>query len=260
MKPTFEILLTSLLLLSLTGVLGSSAGKYPYCTLTRTHTYYDNFGPLFVEHRYTCSFPTSHRPIKAHSSSSERTWGPIRLPAPWDHPAGSQSGDPRVASRGSIISEEEDYTQQLHASQQKHQVVSYGCEYLPSPKHLPRNKYSNLFWGVSQLANQTCLMPGEMVEFVDYKRPWTADWRFTNVNRGEGEICDWYTELANIGRALHYYCYHTLGRPEDEEYSGGEEIIAFGRDSDERRGQRWCLRYSKKGWGEKLFDEECLGI
>lgn len=258
MMPTFEILLTSLILLFPAGTLGS-AGKYPHCKLTATHEYHDDFGPLFLENRYACTFPHSpstHPP----KTLSESTWGPIRLPPPWDHPAGSQAGDPRVAERGSIISEAVDYAQQLRGSQQKHQIVSYGCEYLPDAQRLPQNKYSNLFWGVSQLANQTCLAPGEVVEFVDYRRPWTPDWRFTNVNRGKETICDWYTELANVGRALHYFCYHTLGRPENEEFSGGEEIVAFGRDSDERRGQRWCLRYSKKGWGEKVFGKECLGV
>ncbi|KAG0129652.1 hypothetical protein HOY82DRAFT_563806 [Tuber indicum] len=262
MMSTFNILLTSLLLLFPTEILGS-AGKRSYCKLTGTYTYHDNLGPLFVEHRYTCDFPPSpsiSRSPAPSKSHSDHTWGPIRLPPPWDHPAGSQAGDARVAERGSIISEAVDYAQQLRGSQQKHQIVSYGCEYLPDSRPLPQNKYSNLFWGVSQLFNQTCLAPGEMVEFVDYRRPWTADWRFTNLNRGERSICDWYTEMANVGRALHYFCYHTLGRSGDEEFSGGEEIVAFGRDSNERRGQRWCLRYSKKGWGEKLFDEECLGV
>ncbi|PWW73963.1 hypothetical protein C7212DRAFT_299309 [Tuber magnatum] len=257
MTPTFNILTLLLLLFFPTAIL-SNPGKRSYCTLAGTHTYRDNFGPLFIENRYTCAFPPSYRrpPSRIHA---DRTWGPIRLPPPWDHPAGSQAGDSRVAERGSITSEAVDYEQQLHGSQQKHQIVSYGCEYLPDPQRLPRSMYSNLFWGVSQLANQTCLAPGEMVEFMDYRRPWTADWRFTNLNRGEGTICDWYTELANVGRALHYFCYHMLGRPENEEFSGGEEIVAFGRDSDQHRGQRWCLRYSKKGWGERLFDEECLG-
>jgi len=263
MTPTFKILLTSLFLLFPAEIL-VSAGKYPYCKLTATHEYHDNFGPLFLEHRYACTFPPSPSVSRHHHhppprTYSDRIWGPIRLPPPWDHPAGSQAGDARVAERGGIISEAVDYMQQLRGSQQKHQIVSYGCEYLSDAQQLPQNKYSNLFWGVSQLANQTCLAPGEAVEFVDYHRPWTADWRFTNVNRGKETICDWYTEMANIGRALHYFCFHTLGRSENEEFSGGEEIVAFGRDSDERRGQRWCLRYSKKGWGEKLFSKECLG-
>jgi len=263
MTPTFKILLTSLFLLFPAEIL-VSAGKYPYCKLTATHEYHDNFGPLFLEHRYACTFPPSPSVSRHHHhppprTYSDRIWGPIRLPPPWDHPAGSQAGDARVAERGGIISEAVDYMQQLRGSQQKHQIVSYGCEYLSDAQRLPQNKYSNLFWGVSQLTNQTCLAPGEAVEFVDYHRPWTADWRFTNVNRGKETICDWYTEIANIGRALHYFCFHTLGRSENEEFSGGEEIVAFGRDSDERRGQRWCLRYSKKGWGEKLFSKECLG-
>ncbi|CUS12755.1 unnamed protein product [Tuber aestivum] len=261
MTPTFNLLLllTSLRLLFFPTVILAGTGKRSYCTLTGTHTYHDNFGPLFVENRYACTFPPSHRPPPARIYA-DSTWGPIRLPPPWDHPAGSQAGDARVAERGTVISEAVDYARQLRDSQQKHQIVSYGCGYLPNARRLPHSMYSNLFWGVSQLANQTCLAPGGMVEFVDYHRPWTADWRFTNLNRGEETICDWYTELANVGRALHYFCYHTLGRPGNEEFSGGEEIVAFGRDSDERRGQRWCLRYSKKGWGEKLFDEECLGL
>lgn len=158
-----------------------------------------------------------------------------------------------------MVSDEEAYTQLLQSSLSKHSIEEYGCVPLENSVPLSRNKYSNLFWAISQLTNQSCLDPNEVVEYVDFHRDWTADWRFTNVNRGEKRICDWYAELANIARALHYFCFHTLGRPVEDEFSGGDEILAYGRDKEEKT-QQWCMRYSKKGWKSAEFEEKCLGI
>lgn len=157
-----------------------------------------------------------------------------------------------------MITDQVDYDQQVQASSSKHTITEYGCSPLEGAKALPRDKYSNLFWAMGQLTNQSCLDPGEAVEYVDFRRDWTADWRFTNVNRGEGRVCDWYGELANVARALHYFCFHTLGKSADDEFSGGEEILAFGKNKAE--GQQWCVRYSKKGWKSAEFEEKCLGI
>lgn len=228
-----------------------TAAEPSRCHLQSSITYFDQWGPLFTENRYSCSF----------SGSSPQPTNPLesfRVPAPYDHPAGDQGSDYRVVQTGAMISEEDAYNQLLQSSLTKHSVIDYGCTPLEDSKPLSRNKYSNLFWAMGQLTNQSCLDPGEAVEYVDFRRDWTADWRFTNVNRGKIRICDWYAELSNVAKALHYFCFHTLGRSADDEYSGGEEIVAFGRDKDQ--SQLWCMRYSKKGWNSVEFEHKCLGI
>lgn len=168
-----------------------------------------------------------------------------------------------MAERGTLISEEEAYERALRESLDKHQIVNYGCAFLPDARRLSPGKYSNLFWGLNQMVNQSCIQPGEVAEFIDYEKTWTAGWRFTNVNRGKEPICDWYTEMSNVAQALHFFCYHTLNGGlgyDAQDLSGGSEILAYGRDKDEKRNQWWCLRYSKRGWGEDVFDEKCLGV
>jgi len=237
----------------------------PRCDFTSSVTYSDQWGPLFTENRYTCGFDSTSAPaIRPGQSRAEAEWGPIRFPLPWSHPGGSRGGDPRVAERGTLISEEEEYERAVrNAAQDKHQIVDYGCAFLPDARQLSPGRYSNLFWGLAQMVNQTCLQPGEVAELIDYEKTWTAGWRFTNVNRGKKPICDWYTELSNVAQALHYFCYHTLNGGfgyDAQDTSGGSEILAYGRDKDEERNQWWCLRYSKRGWGENVFDEKCLGV
>lgn len=222
------------------------------CRLTSSVTYHDPWGPLFVENRYTCSFPKS--PPRFPTTPPK----PFRVPTPYNHPAGDHGGDDRVGMTGSMITDQVDYDQQVQSSSSRHTITEYGCSPLESAEALPRDKYSNLFWAMGQLTNQSCLDPGEAAEYVDFRRDWTADWRFTNVNRGEERVCDWYGELANVAKALHYFCFHTLGKSADDEYSGGEEILAFGKDKDE--SQRWCVRYSKRGWKSAEFEGKCLGI
>lgn len=230
----------------------TAATESPRCQLTSSVTYHDEYGPLFAENRYTCSFPSS--PSRFYKNSPK----PFRVPAPYSHPAGDRASDDRIGRTGSVITDQVDYDQQIQASSSKHTITEYGCTPLEGGTLLSRDKYSNLFWAMGQLTNQSCLEPGEAAEYVDFRRDWTADWRFTNVNRGEARVCDWYSELANVAKALHYFCFHTLGRPSDDEFSGGEEILAFGKDRDER--QQWCMRYSKKGWKSAEFEEKCLGI
>lgn len=229
-----------------------TAAESSRCKLTSSVTYNDPWGPLFVENRYACSLSKS---LPRFSTNSPK---PFRVPAPYDHPAGDHGGDDRVGMTGCMITDQVDYDQQVQASSSKHTITEYGCSPLEGAKALPRDKYSNLFWAMGQLTNQSCLDPGEAVEYVDFRRDWTADWRFTNVNHGEERVCDWYGELANVARALHYFCFHTLGKSTDDEFSGGEEILAFGKNKDE--GQQWCVRYSKKGWKSAEFEEKCLGI
>ncbi|KAL7267127.1 hypothetical protein RUND412_010300 [Rhizina undulata] len=223
----------------------------PYCNITKIVTYEDRWGPLFTEKTYSCDFPESPR-----SSSSSPGPAPFRAPAPFSHPAGKRYGDERVAERGSLDYDDEALHREYRAQISKHQIHDYGCTSLPNPKHLNKDKYSNLFWGLGQLWNQSCLQPNTMVEYVDVKKSWTARWRLTNVNRGDEEICDWYSELGNVAAALHYFCFHTRGLPEREERSGGFEILAHGREG----GQRWCVRYSKRGMDEREFEDKCLGI
>jgi len=104
--------------------------------------------------------------------------------------------------------------------------------------------------------NQTCLEPGEAREFVDIRLAWSADWRFVAVNRGEEQSCEWYQELANVAEALHYVCYFSELGTGLGERNGGIEALAWGK----KEGMRWCLRYSQRGWGEKVWEEKCLGI
>ena len=56
------------------------------------------------------------------------------------------------------------------------------------------------------------------------------------------------------------YCAHSIERGEVD--GKLREVFAYGRDRerDESGGQVWCLRYSKKSWGEKVFGDKCLGI
>ncbi|KAH8149616.1 uncharacterized protein LAJ45_06247 [Morchella importuna] len=239
---------------------GAGASSSSHCKLTYTVTYHDTWGPLFTENRYTCDFSkSSHHADTDTDTPTSTTPAPFRVPAPYSHPAGNHTTDPRIAP---APPRPITYTQHLQSSLSKHTITRYGCTPLPSSKPLSRNKYSNLFWGIQQLSNQSCLAPGEAAEFVDLSdRDWTADWRFTSVNRGDSKACDWYGELANIARALHYFCFHTLGRAAEEEFSGGEEIVAYGRgqEAEGEGSMRWCMRYSKKGWGVGVFEEKCLG-
>ncbi|KAI5850316.1 hypothetical protein DFP73DRAFT_524076 [Morchella snyderi] len=241
----------------------SSSSLFSLCKLAYTVTYYNTWSPIFIENRYTCDFSKS--PHHTATPTSTDTPPPLHIPAPFSHPAGNHTADPRIAP---APPQPLTYAQQRTAST-KRTITHYGCVPLPHRQPLPRDRHTNLFWGIQQLPNQSCLAPGEVSEFTDLQdRDWgAADWRFTSANRGHTRVCDWYTELANVARALHYFCFHTLGRPAEAEFGGGDEIIAYGRGQQEAAGDgvgmggmRWCMRYSEKGWGLGVFEEKCLGL
>jgi hypothetical protein len=231
----------------------TAADKTTYCNHTTSITYRDPWGPIFTEHSYHCDFPPSN-----HDGSDHSTQTPLIVPAPYSSVAGQRGADPQIVSRGTVEPVLTSYQRALLQAHQKLTIPEYGCGLLPHPKKLDDNKYSNLFWAMRQLTNQTCVEPGEAKEFSDVRMPWTADWRFAVVNRGDKIRCEWWQELANVAEALHYVCYFSEIGAGVGERSGGIEALAWGRGQEE--GLRWCMRYSERGWGEDLFEEECLGI
>ncbi|KAI5779351.1 hypothetical protein EDC01DRAFT_621722 [Geopyxis carbonaria] len=226
-----------------------------HCKLSWSVTYEDAFGPIFTENRYKCPSIASVKSRRSHASQE-----PLIVPAPYDRLHGQRGADPMVGARGSLKTPAQDYEQQLLAATQEHKttIASYGCDLLPNAKRLDEHRYSNLFWAIRELHNQTCLDSGEVSEFVDIRRPWTADWRFTIANRGEDSTCEWFYETGNVAEALHYYCFYTgLGVGEN---SGGIEAVSWGKSEEKKGDVRWCMRYSERGWEEPLFEKYCLGI
>ncbi|KAA8906637.1 hypothetical protein FN846DRAFT_948188 [Sphaerosporella brunnea] len=163
-----------------------------------------------------------------------------------------------IASRGSVEPVAKAYERALLQAHQKLTIPIYGCGLLPDPARLDSNKFSNLFWAMRQMTNQTCVDPGEAKEFSDIRMPWTADWRFAVVNRGDVRQCEWWQELANVAEALHYVCYFSEVGEGVGERSSGTEALAWGRKKE--GDLRWCMRYSKRGWEEDLFERQCLGV
>ena len=232
------------------------SSKTPHCTLLTTTTFTDDYGPILTEHHYTCNL-TSLLPSTPSPPA-------ITAPAPFSHISGQLGSDSAVnpLGRGSIKPLESAFDQQLLSAQQKRTIHNYGCSLLPDAEPLPKDVYSNLFWGMRELKNQSCIEPGEAKEWTDIERGWSADWRLVAVNRGEKRECEWYQELANVGEALHYYCFFTGGLGV-EESGGGMEALAWGGDEKGEKGEgglRWCMRYSERGWGEDVFEDHCLGV
>ena len=239
------------------------------CRRTGTVVYQDPWGPIFTENTYKCSLPPS-------SSSSSST---ASLPR-----------QELLPSRRRSPTQQQQQQQPLQArSPAKTTIKHYGCSLLPGAKQLDPSRYSNLFWGMRQLTNQSCIEPQEAREYVDAVTDWSADWRFVVVNtnplpsppgegagEGEGEggrargrVCEWWTELANIAEALHFVCvYSEIGTGLGES-NGGVEAVAWGfgvggRDGgggeSGEGGVRWCLRYSRRGWDDDVWRRFCLGI
>ena len=78
------------------------------------------------------------------------------------------------------------------------------------------------------------------------------------MNRGERRWCEWLTEVAGAGEAVHLGCVHAgLGVGE---VSGGREALGSAEGGRGTEGVRWCVRYSERGWGEGEFEERCLGV
>ncbi|KAF8243819.1 hypothetical protein K440DRAFT_611439 [Wilcoxina mikolae CBS 423.85] len=250
------MLILTILLLLPAFVTAASLPPFPttnsttYCNLTTSITYEDPWGPIFTEHAYTCTFPSSSPSLPSQYET------PLTVPAPYSHPAGQLGSDPMIASRGTVEPLTTTYHRLVLQSSQKLTIPSYGCSILPHPARLSEGRYSNLFWGMRQLTNQSCLLPGEAREFVDVPQPWTADWRFSVANRGGERVCEWWQELANVAEALHYVCYYSELGTGLGERSGGVEAVAWGQLGE----VRWCLRYSPRGWGEGVWEERCLGV
>ena len=160
-------------------------------------------------------------------------------------------------------------------------IEHYGCSLLPGAKQLDPNRFSNLFWGMRQLTNQSCIEPQEAREYVDAVADFSADWRFVVVNTnplpsppGEvgvegtrGRVCEWWTELANIAEALHFVCVYSEIGTGLEPRNGGAEAVAWGiggkdgEGGESGRGRvRWCLRYSRRGWDDDVWRRFCLGV
>ncbi|KAF8420785.1 hypothetical protein EV426DRAFT_610727 [Tirmania nivea] len=215
-----------------------------HCKFLSTVTYHGDWGPLFVENSYACDLP----PLRPHKPTPAYPILPIQ-PYPHPRPKKTHRQHPSLppAIRGRLPTE-------------KHQIISYGCATPPHASPLDQTKGSTLLYSIPQLTNQSCIPPGHLREYKEYHRPWSADWAFTNFNRGEEEICDWYWELGQVVNALHMYCENSVERGEVD--GKLREAFAYGRDREreESGGQLWCLRYSKKGWGEKVFGEKCLGL
>ncbi|KAF8433615.1 hypothetical protein BGX38DRAFT_1101760 [Terfezia claveryi] len=217
-----------------------------HCKLLSSVTYYDPWGPLFVENSYACDLG----PLHPHKPTAAYPILPIQ-PYPTPHPRAQKPRQQRLplppTVRGRLPTE-------------KHQIISYGCATPPHASPLDQSKVSSLLYSLPQLTNQSCIPPGQLREYKEYHQPWGADWAFTNFNRGEEEICDWYWELGQVANALHMYCEHSFERKQVD--GKLTEVFAYGRDREreESGGQLWCLRYSKKGWEEKLFGEKCLGM
>jgi len=231
----------------------SATNSTSYCNRTATISYSDGWGPVFVEHSYACDFPSRSSVVTDNELQS-----PLTVPAPYSHIAGQRGADRMVASRGTIEPVEVSFQRMLLQAKQKITIPNYGCHLLPSPEHLDEGKYSNLFWGMRQLNNQSCVLPGEVKEFTDVRKAWTADWRFIVANKGDEKRCDWWQEISNIAEALHYVCYFSGLGSSNSERSGGIEAVGWG--AEKGMGLRWCMRYSKRGWGEDVFEEHCLGV
>ncbi|KAI5811689.1 hypothetical protein DFH27DRAFT_475191 [Peziza echinospora] len=224
--------------------------KHPHpkhCKLLSSVTYHNQWGPQFIENDYFCDLPTL--------SDAQL---PIPLPIPLDpHEASPRR---KGGGRGGSTSPQQKRQQHTHINPppaNKHQIKDFSCDSLPHAKPLDPTKGASLLYTLTQLSNQSCIPPGHLREYTEIPRSWSADWSFTNLNRGDETICDWYTELANVAQALHYYCENSLER---EVVDGGwGEAVGYGRDS-ERKGQVWCMRYSNRGWGEEAFERKCLAL
>jgi hypothetical protein len=222
------------------------------CKRTTSLTYHDEYGPLFRESRYSCDLPSTLVPPPPPEKQ------PITAPAPYSHVSGQRGVDNMIGERGTLISERDLFSVMLLQAQQKRTIPAFGCDLFPDPQPLDEQRYSNLFWGMQQLMNQTCLDPGEVAEYIDPDTEWGADWRFTVANRGGKRECEWWQEVANVAEALHLYCFfRDLGVGER---SGGIEAVSWGAADERGEGLRWCLRYGKRGWGEKVWQERCLGV
>ncbi|CCX16684.1 Similar to hypothetical protein [Tuber melanosporum Mel28]; acc. no. XP_002835822 [Pyronema omphalodes CBS 100304] len=232
-----------------------ASAETPFCNRTSTLTYTYTYGPLFVEHSFVCNFEASPA-SSASSSELALDLEPLSIPAPFSHPGGQRGSDPDIISLGRIESEAESYQRMIQESiTPKTQIPHYGCDLFTPSHRLPIDKWSNLFWGLRSLTNVTCINPGEVREYTDIQRDWTADWRLVVSNRGKDRECFWWTELANIGEALHYVCYFSELGTGLRDQTGGREAVAWGRRDD----LRFCVRYSEKGWGQDIWRERCLG-
>lgn len=207
-----------------------------HCKLVWSVTYRDEWGALFIENDYTC------RNIEKHKA-------PVEI---------SEVYVESVKHRDSFSQQ---HQQQVPLNSvprtpiNKHHIVDYGCV-APSQAKPLDDSGASLLSALGLLANQSCIAPQHLREYREYKRPWSADWAMTNFNGGDDIICDWYTELANVGSALHIYCTESLER---DIRDGPKEVWAHGRDS-ERPDQRWCLRYTDRGWGDEDFEKLCAGL
>ena len=227
-----------------------------YCKHTGTIPYHDQWGPMFIENAYICSFPAAAGLTVQPGAPRTR---PLTRPLLIKNPdmRAPDNVDPAIASLGTLepIAVANERARQ-QAAAPKLTIPAYGCALLPEPARLSSELYSNLFWAMRQLTNQTCLDPGEAKEFVDIRRTWTADWRFVVVNRGAARRCEWWQDVANVAEALHYVCYYSELGVGLQERSGGQEAVSWGVGE----GLRWCLRYSSRGWGDDAWEEKCLGV
>lgn len=148
----------------------------------------------------------------------------------------------------------------------KHTLHSATCLFLQPYHQLPHGRVVSIVLpAISRLENQTCLDPGEAMEYSQMKSSWSSDWRMIVVNRGGERACEWTQDVANIGEALHGMCgFVGVG---GRAFGGGEvEGVGSGvggrkRASDDpgTEGWRWCLRFSERGWGEEVFEDGCFG-
>lgn len=235
---------------------------HKYCKLFYSVTYHDMWGPLFVEDSYKCDFTAQYSSESVMSVGEKGQDGGVYTDV-----------EPVLQSRRFIKShrhkaryedndDDDDNAEKISSSlpKDKHQIINFGCLPLPDAELIDITRDSTLLAVLPEITNQSCLPPDHLREYREYPRSWMAHWAFTNINRGKETICDWYSELSMVAKALNLYCESSFERHSDGESL--REVLAYGRDREREAtgGQRWCLRYSDKGWGYPGFDEKCLGV
>lgn len=135
----------------------------------------------------------------------------------------------------------------------------------PYTKHDTADTFAALFYQIRNLENQTCLLPGEALEYGVLPDDWRSDWYVTVINTGSEMSCEWTEEISNIAYALYYVCVAAgLGG----KIFGGEEIESVGTAIGGRKKDatdpgtekwRWCLRFANRGWGEEVWQQKCFG-